>query len=68
MSAESSLPFSSKSPLSGPAMSISCIFETRSARSNAVLGSTTSVESAPLPDFAERALSNAPAVRSARSV
>ena len=51
INAESSFPFIFSSSLRGSAISISCILETRSAKSNAILGSIIPEESTKL-DFA----------------
>ena len=51
ISAESSFPFVFRRSLSGSAISISCIFATRSAKSNAIFGSIIPEESTSV-DFA----------------
>ena len=57
ISADSSFPFIFNSSLRGSAISISCILETRSAKSNAILGSIMPEESTKV-DFATAAFSN----------
>ena len=57
INAESSFPLIFKISLNGSAISISCIFATRSAKSNAILGSIMPEESTKV-DFAAAACSN----------